>query len=278
MFQLGLGSATAELFAQHGAIIAISDLDEGKSRELVESLRKNDTEAESFSGNLMDPSYPERLVQAVIARFGRINCLVNNAGFLNDRQVLQKPQPHILQKTNRSCSHRAIHKMTDSQWDSIIQIHNSVPFRIVRALSSHFMSPETANNRKVVINISSSSGVHGQLGQLNYCTAKSGVVGMTKGIAREWARYNVRCNAVAYGWMDTRMTRPPEPGQVLKLDETEIKIGVAKNATKFRDTSDIPLGRPGTPEEAAGCLLFLASNLSSYVTGQVLECNGGRFM
>lgn len=91
-------------------------------------------------------------------------------------------------------------------------------------------------------------------------------------------RYNVRCNAVAYGWMDTRMTRPPEDGQILTINGEEIKIGVATGATKFRDTSDIPLGRPGTAEEAAGCLLFLASDLSSYVTGHILECNGGRFM
>lgn len=98
------------------------------------------------------------------------------------------------------------------------------------------------------------------------------------GILAEINRYNVRCNAVAYGWMDTRMTRPPEPDQKMTVKGNEISVGVAKSATKFRDTSDIALARLGTAEEAAGCLLFLASDLSSYVTGHLLECNGGRFM
>ena len=153
---------------------------------------------------------------------------------------------------------------------------------------------------KTIINVSSTSGLHGSMGQINYSTAKAGIVGLTKTVASEWSRYvkslgrdigisnkpititihryNVRANAVAYGWIDTRITRPPTQSEVLEVNGQAIRPGIPLQAKKWRDVSDIPLARPGTAHEAAKVMLFLASPLSSYVTGTCIECTGGRFM
>ncbi|KXG45984.1 Glucose/ribitol dehydrogenase [Penicillium griseofulvum] len=163
------------------------------------------------------------------------------------------------------CYDSAIHKMSDEKWDKIMKIHNYVPFRMIRALSAHWMDTQTPDMPKTVINVSSTSGLHGQMSQVNYSTAKSGILGLTKTVAAEWARYNVRCNAVAYGWMDTQLTKPPTEEKVM-LAGQNIVTDIPENARKFRDTSDIPLGRPGTVDDAANVMLFLASPMSFYVT------------
>ncbi|CAI7584612.1 unnamed protein product [Penicillium manginii] len=168
--------------------------------------------------------------------------------------------------------------MDDDKFDIIMKIHNYVPFRIARALSGHWMDPVNKFMPKTIINVSSTSGLHGSMGQINYATAKAGVLGLTKTIAAEWGRYNVRANAVAYGWIDTRITRPPTESEAMSLGGQAIRLGIPENAKKWRDVSDIPLGRPGSADEAARVILFLASPLSSYVTGTCIECTGGRFM
>lgn len=168
--------------------------------------------------------------------------------------------------------------MQDDQFDMVMKIHNYVPFRLLRALSPHWMDPANKDMPKSIINVSSTSGLHGAMGQINYGTAKSGVVGMTKVIAAEWARYNVRANCVAYGWIDTRITRPPNECEVLIVGGREIHPGIPLGAKKWRDVSDIPLGRPGYAYEAARVMLFLASPLSSYITGTCVDCTGGRYM
>lgn len=189
--------------------------------------------------------------------------------------------------------------MSDEKWDIIMKIHNYVPFRMIRALSAHWMDSQNADMPKAIINVSSTSGLHGQMGQINYATAKSGILGLTKTAAAEWARYvdisrarpyarsivpliwrryNVRCNAVAYGWMDTRLTKPPTGEEKVLLAGQNIVTGIPENARKFRDTSNIPLGRPGTVDDAANVMLFLASPMSSYVTATCIECTGGRYM
>jgi 3-oxoacyl-[acyl-carrier protein] reductase len=190
--------------------------------------------------------------------------------------------------------------MTDSKFDIIMKIHNYTPFRMIRALSSHWMDPANLEMPKCVINVSSTSGLHGAMGQINYATAKAGIVGLTKTVAAEWSRYvhneffhtlprpqdltiyvhryNVRANAVAYGWIDTRITRPPTEAEKLTLAGEEIHTGIPLNAKKWRDVGDIALRRPGTADEAAGVMLFLASPLAAYVTGTCVECTGGRYM
>lgn len=168
--------------------------------------------------------------------------------------------------------------MTESKFDVIMKMHNYTPYRMIQALSRHWMDAANREMPKTIINVSSTSGLHGSMGQINYATAKSGVVGLTKTVASEWGRYNVRANTVAYGWVDTRITRPPSDSEAVNLDGMSIRPGIPLNARKWRDTSDIPLGRPGTVDEAARVMLFLASPLSSYVTGACIECTGGRFM
>ncbi|KAL3450791.1 NAD(P)-binding protein [Aspergillus insuetus] len=253
----GIGRAAAILLARKGAKIAVNDLDANKAEEVVREIREFQGEAESFPGNALEEEFPPRLVDSVLQRWGKINCLINNAGFCHDS---------------------AIHKMDEDKFDIIMKIHNYVPFRMTKALSQHWMHPTNRDMHKTVINVSSTSGLHGSMGQINYATAKSGIVGLTKTIASEWGRYNVRANAVAYGWIDTRITRPPTESEAMTLGGQSIKLGIPENAKKWRDVSDIPLGRPGSAEEAARVMLFLASPLSSYVTGSCIECTGGRFM
>ncbi|KAJ5557006.1 hypothetical protein N7494_000921 [Penicillium frequentans] len=253
----GIGRSAAILLAQKGAKVAINDLDSIKAQETAQEIRKLGGIAEAFPGNMLDETFPAELVAGVLTKWGKINCLINNAGFCHDS---------------------AIHKMDDARFDVIMKIHNYAPFRLLRALSPHWMDPSVRDMPKCIINVSSTSGLHGAMGQINYATAKAGIVGLTKTVAAEWGRYNVRANAVAYGWIDTRITQPPTESKVLSLDGQEIKVGIPMNAKKWRDVSDIPLSRPGTADEAARVMLFLASPLSSYVSGTCVECTGGRFM
>ncbi|TVY18049.1 Estradiol 17-beta-dehydrogenase [Lachnellula arida] len=168
--------------------------------------------------------------------------------------------------------------MTEEKFDTVMKIHNYTPYRMIHALSGHWMDPANRAMTKTIINISSTSGLHGAMGQINYATAKAGIIGLTKTVAAEWGRYGVRCNAVAYGWIDTRMTKPPDPDEKVVIGGQQIMSGIPLNAKKWRDTSDIAVGRPGTVEDAAGVMLFLASPLSAYVTGTCVECTGGRYM
>ncbi|KAJ5455155.1 hypothetical protein N7475_010276 [Penicillium sp. IBT 31633x] len=253
----GIGRATASLLASKGAKIVLADVDEAKANQAVKELRAAGYEAVCVVGDAVHEEFPAKAVEAALNAFGKVNCLVNNAGF---------------------CYDSAIHKMSDEQWDIIMKIHNYVPFRMVRALSAHWMDPSLVEMPKTVINVSSTSGLHGQMGQINYATAKAGIVGLTKSVAAEWARYGVRCNAVAYGWMDTRLTKPPTGDDKVMLAGKSIVTGIPAAAKKFRDTSDIPLGRPGTVDDAANVMLFLASPMSSYVTATCIECTGGRYM
>ncbi|KAJ5776054.1 uncharacterized protein N7511_001065 [Penicillium nucicola] len=253
----GIGRAAATLLASKGAKIVLADVDEVKANQAVDELRLAGYEAICVVGDAVDEAFPAIAVGAALNAFGKVNCLINNAGF---------------------CYDSAIHKMSDEKWDIIMKIHNYVPFRMIRALSAHWMDPRNEDMPKSVINVSSTSGLHGQMGQINYATAKSGVVGLTKTVAAEWARYNVRCNAVAYGWMDTRLTKPPTEDEKVLIAGQNIVTGIPANARKFRDTSDIPLGRPGTVDDAANVMLFLACPMSSYVTATCIECTGGRYM
>lgn len=172
-----------------------------------------------------------------------------------------------------------VHEMSEEQFDSVMKIHNYVPYRMFKALSGHWRDTTNREMPKSVVNISSVSGIHGSQGQINYSTAKAGVLGMTRAMAKEWSVYNVRCNAVAYGWIDTRMTRPPDEGEAFSAGGQEVKVGIPRNYKKWRDTSDILVqGRVGTAGEAANVILFLASPLSSYMTGACVECTGGRYL
>lgn len=176
--------------------------------------------------------------------------------------------------------------MTDKQWDTIIALHNTAPFRLVREAARYFRV--TDGEPRSIINISSTSGINGNAGQANYALAKAGVTGLTKTIAKEWGpKYGVRANTIAFGYILTRLTQAKEKGAfVTTPDGEKVALGIpgaqkdarAGGADGKQTHPDIPLGRPGTATEAASCILAVASPLFSYVDGQTIMCTGGRNM
>src|SRR5205823_9592496 len=193
-------------------------------------------------------------IHATQQAFGKLDILVNNAGFTWDG---------------------TLHKMSDTQWQTMIDVHLTAPFRIIRAAApllreaakQEAAAHGAASTRKIV-NISSTSGTRGNFGQSNYAAAKAGIIGLTKTLAREWGRYNVQVNCVAFGLIDTRLTRSKETGETFRQGGAQIELGIHHDM-RAASVSLIPMGRPGTPHEAAGAILFLASPLSDYVSGQV---------
>jgi len=201
----------------------------------------------------------KKLIDQTIKAFGKINIIVNNAGYTWDGMI---------------------HKMTDKQWSAILECHNTAPFRMIRAAAPYMRELGKTEKEKglplqprCIINISSTSGLHGNAGQINYSTAKAGIVGLTKTVAKEWGPFGVRCNAIAFGWIDTRLTREKTETAVIEVDGSKVNLGMPIG-TK-RNFQGIPLQREGYPEEAASAVLFLASPLASYITGHCLEVTGG---
>lgn len=257
----GIGSATAKLLAAQGALVIVSDLDPTPAEETAAAIRNAGGQATIIPGDVTDPAFPAKLIQGTLDTFGGIDIIVNNAGYTWDA---------------------VIQNMTDKQWYAILDVHTTAPFRILRE-ASHFIRDAAkkeaaangrANPRKVV-NITSVSGVYGNAGQANYSTAKAGITGLTKTLAKEWGRYNVQVNCACFGFIDTRLTAAKESAEKIQRDGEEIALGVPDNMRSMAAMT-ISLGRPGTPEEAAGPVLFLASPLANYVSGIVLEVTGGR--
>jgi len=175
-----------------------------------------------------------------------------------------------------------VQNMSDKQWYAMIDVHLTAPFRILREASTYIRDTakreQAANGRanaRKIVNVSSVSGVYGNAGQINYSSAKAGVVGMTLTLAKEWGRYNIQANAVCYGFIETRLTAAKESAEKIERAGEQVALGVP-DAMRSMAPMLIPLGRPGTPEEAAGPMLFLASPLADYVSGHVLEVTGGR--
>ncbi|HLZ60168.1 MAG TPA: SDR family oxidoreductase, partial [Ktedonosporobacter sp.] len=239
----------------------VSDLDPVPAEEITSVIRKAGGKAIIVAGDVTDPEFPKRLISNTLDSFGGIDIIVNNAGYTWDG---------------------VIQNMSDKQWYAMIDVHLTAPFRILREAATFIREAAKreqaaqghANPRKI-INVSSVSGVYGNAGQVNYSAAKAGIVGVTKTIAKEWGRYNIQANAVCYGFIDTRLTGSKESGQTTEREGQEIALGVPDQMRQLAPML-IPLGRPGTPEEAAGPMLFLASSLSNYVSGHVLEVTGGR--
>jgi len=256
----GIGRATAELFAAHGARVVVSDIDSEPAGQAVEAILAAGGQAISVPGDATDKAFPDRIINAAIEQFGGLDIIVNNAGYTWDA---------------------VIHKMTDEQWEAILAVHLTAPFRIIRAASS-FMRESAkrewaesgqARARKIV-NISSTSGTRGNPGQANYSSGKAGVIGLTKMLAKEWGQFNIQVNCVAFGRIDTRLTQAKEKGETIHRGDTDVAIGIPQERLD-RTTTLIPMGRGGTPEEAAGAVFFFASPFSDYVSGQVLEVTGG---
>jgi 3-oxoacyl-[acyl-carrier protein] reductase len=256
----GIGRAIAEKLAAAGAAVMINDLDSGPAGETTNAIRAAGGRAESIAGDITRPDFPQKLADAAITAFGAIDIIVNNAGYTWD---------NVIQKT------------TDEQFQAMLDIHIVAPFRVLRAASGFIRESakrEIAEGRPVmrkVVNITSIAGTDGNPGQAGYSSGKAGVIGLTRTMAKEWGRYNVNVNCVGFGLIETRLTQPLT-GEAASIDVKGQHIAVGVQPKVLEAVRAVcPLGRTGTPDEAAGAVMFFCSPLSDYVTGEVLICSGG---
>jgi 3-oxoacyl-[acyl-carrier protein] reductase len=256
----GIGRALALKLARDGARIVVNDLDEAPADEVVRTIREGGGEAVACAGDVTAPDFGERFVETALRTFNGLDILVSNAGYTLDAVV---------------------QKMADDDFQKMLDVHVTAPFRIFRAAAEPiraFARKEREEGREVfrkVVLVSSIAGTGGNAGQINYSSAKSALVGMTKTLSKEWGRYKVCANCVAFGLIETRMTRPYEdPESRVVIGNREIRAGLPA-AALAAIPARIPLGRAGTPEEAAGGLYLFCIPESDYVSGQVLVVGGG---
>jgi 3-oxoacyl-[acyl-carrier protein] reductase len=254
----GIGRATAELLSEHGAKVLINDLDTDLAEQAASEIAG---ETVVFGGDLTKRDAPDALVRTAIDAWGKLDIIVNNAGYTIDAPV---------------------HKMSDDAYQRMLDIHTIVPFRVLRAAAPHLREPakvEREEGREVfrkIVNVSSISGTMGNAGQANYSSGKAAVVGLTKTLAKEWGQFKINVNAVAFGWIETRLTAAKEAGNTMEIDGEQVQLGIPEQMRSVAPML-IPLGRPGTPAEAAGGVFFLCSPWSDFVHGQVLNITGGQF-
>ena len=259
----GIGREVAIKLASEGASVVVNDLDAGLANQVVEEIlvgsEKSGAKAIACVGNVTDEGFGERFVKTAVDSFSGLDIIVNNAGYTWDN---------------------VIQKVTDEQWYAMIDVHMTAPYRILQAAQPYikkFHAQEKNEGREVfrkVVNISSVSGLSGNSGQLAYAAAKAGVVGMTKTLCKEWGRYKVNVNAVAFGFIETRLTSAVSGDSTIEVEGREIKVGVSDQVLDMVDTL-IPLGRSGTPEEAAGAVYLLCTPESNYISGQTVVVGGG---
>jgi 3-oxoacyl-[acyl-carrier protein] reductase len=256
----GIGRAVALKLASEGASVVVNDIDAAPATETVSAIEAAGGRAVACIGNVTAPDFGERFVQTALDSFGGLDIIVNNAGYTRDG---------------------VIHKQTDEQFQAMLDVHVTAPFRILRAAAEPFRTfskREAAEGREVirkVVNISSMSGTHGNAGQVNYSSAKAAVTGMTKTLAKEWGRLKVCVNCVAFGFIETRLTQAMDgPDTLIEIEGKQIQAGVPGRMLEGLATA-VPLGRAGTPEEAAGGVYLFCCPESDYVTGEVLVVGGG---
>ena len=257
----GIGREVALRLVRDGASVVVNDLDDEPAQETVALVEQLGGRAVACNGNVTAADFGERIVDAAVKRFGGIHVVVNNAGYTWDN---------------------VIQRMTDEQWYAIIDVHVTAPFRILRAFAN-YLRPAVEDERKQgkrivrkVVNISSTSGVNGNAGQVNYSAGKAAMVGVTKTLAKEWGRYDVTVNCVAFGYIQTRLTQPLAEGEAGTIEVEGRKVRVGVQGSRIAAMSQmIPLGRGGTPAEAAGAIYLFCSPDSDYVSGQTLVVTGG---
>ncbi|MFM7619223.1 MAG: 3-oxoacyl-[acyl-carrier-protein] reductase [Bacteroidota bacterium] len=232
----GIGKGIAEVFASHGASIAFTyaSSDE-KARAFEAELAAMGVKAKGYKSDAADFSAAETLVNDIVTEFGTVDVLVNNAGITRDTLLM---------------------RMSEDQWDEVIRVNLKSAFNLTKAVIRPMLKAKSGS----IINMSSVVGVSGNAGQANYAASKAGMIGFTKSVAQELGSRNIRCNAIAPGFIETEMTE--------KLDQKVVE--------EWRAT--IPLKRGGTPTDVANTTLFLASDLSAYVTGQTIHVCGGMLM
>ena len=254
----GIGRATAELLTEHGAKVLINDLDGDVAEQAAGEIQGETT---VFAGDLTKPGVPDDLVKKALDDFGQLDIIVNNAGYTWDG---------------------VIHKMEDEQFQAMLDIHTVVPFRIARAAAPYLR--ETAKKEREagdevfrkIVNVSSISGTMGNAGQANYSAAKAGLVGLTKTLAKEWGQFKINVNAVAFGFVETRLTAAKEGAETIERGGQAIQLGIPDQMRQMA-SAIIPLGRPASPEEAAGGIFILCTPWANYIHGQVLHITGGQF-
>jgi 3-oxoacyl-[acyl-carrier protein] reductase len=257
----GIGQAIALKLASEGARVVVNDLDDAPAKETVAAIEAAGGDAVVCAGSVTEDGFAERFVGIAVDAYGGLDIVVNNAGYTWDT---------------------VIQKMTDEQWDAILDVHLKAPFRILRAAQPVISAAAKAAREagepvpcRKVVNIASVAGLGGNAGQANYAAAKAGVVGLTKTLAKEWGRYNVTVNTVAFGFITTRLTAVPAGGDgTIDVEGRQIKVGVNPDLLAAAEAG-IPLGRAGTPEEAAGAVYLLCIPESDYVSAQTLVCGGG---
>jgi 3-oxoacyl-[acyl-carrier protein] reductase len=259
----GIGAAIATKLAAEGARVVVNDIDEGPASETVHAIEAAGGSAAACVGDVTDPDFAEHFVNTALERFGGLDIVVNNAGYAWDA---------------------VIQKMTDEHWYAMLDVHATAPFRVLRAateplrrLSKQEKDAGRVVSRKVV-NVTSIAGLYGNAGQVAYSAGKAAVIGVTRALAKEWGRYNVNVNAVAFGYIRTRMTQPiGAETAVAHVGTREVRMGVQPDMLAFMEKM-IPLGRGGTPEEAAGAVYLFCIPEADYVSGQVLLASGGFVM
>ncbi len=256
----GIGREIALKLVSEGARIVVNDLDADPAQETAETIRSAGGEAVVCAGSVTEDGFAERFVAAAVENFGGLDIIVNNAGYTWDSVV---------------------QKMTDEQWHAIIDVHLTAPFQIMRAAQpviSARAKEERAAGKEVfrkVVNISSIAGTGGNAGQINYSAAKAGILGLTRAMAKEWGRYKVNVNAVAFGPIRTRLTEGSAKGDsTIQVEGKEIRVGVSPDLLNQMETT-IPLGRVGTPQEAAGAVYLFCLPESNFISGQYVICGGG---
>jgi 3-oxoacyl-[acyl-carrier protein] reductase len=229
----GIGKGVAEVFAKHGAQIAFTYVSsEEQAKEVEKTLNSFGVKAKGYKSNAADFKQAEQFINDVVAEFGRIDVIVNNAGITRDGLLM---------------------RMSEENWDDVINTNLKSVFNITKASLKTLLGQRSGS----IINMSSVVGIEGNAGQSNYAASKAGAIGFTKSIAQELGSRNIRCNAICPGFIETEMTA--------QLNQEIMKGWI----------DDIPMKRPGTPEDVANAALFLASDLSLYVTGQTLNVCGG---
>lgn len=256
----GIGLAIAGKLAAAGASVLLTDIDESALQDAKAALETHGTRIVTLAGDLTELRFPEVVAGTLVSQLGSIDIIVNNAGYTWDS---------VIQKTS------------DEQFQAMLDIHVVAPFRLLRA-ASHWIREQAKKEKETgtrvmrkVVNITSISGLDGNPGQTGYASGKSAIVGLTKTLAKEWGRYNVTVNAVGFGLIDTRLIKPmDDPQTAISIGEKNVRVGMQAEVRE-QAARMIPLGRLGTPDDAANAVFFFCSPLSDYVTGEVLVCSGG---
>lgn len=255
----GIGHAICRKLASEGAMLVVNDLDSEPALRVVGEIEQGGGRAIACPGSVTDADFAERAVALALDAYGDLHIVINNAGYTDDS---------------------VIHKMSDEQFDAMYDVHVKAPFRILRAAGRHIREAARRESdhggalRRKVVNIASVSALGGNPGQVNYAAAKAAVIGMTRTLAKEWGRYGVNVNCVAFGYIETRLTEALVEKQRIVVQGRDVQVGIPKDQAETI-AAMIPLGRAGTPEDAANGVYLFCIPESDYISGQVVVVGGG---